>query len=88
MAAYSEKAKEQLSLFSAISIEVIPRSKNSKADALAKLASTRNADLLDTVSVEFLAEPSIHPQWGDNEANIRIIMDGSHRRIPENRQAS
>ena len=62
MAAYLEKAKEQLSSFSAASIEVIPRSKNSNADALAKLASTRDADLLDAISVEYLAEPNIHQQ--------------------------
>ena len=54
MAAYLESAKEQLSLFSAASIEVITRSKNSNVDALAKLASTRDAELLDVVSVEYL----------------------------------
>ena len=32
------------------------------ADALAKLASTRNVELLDAVSVEFLVEPSIRQQ--------------------------
>ena len=64
MAAYLDKAKEQLSLFSATSIEVIPRSKNSNANTLVKLASTRVADLLDTISMEFLAKPSIHPQQG------------------------
>ena len=32
------------------------------ADALAKLASTRDAELLDAVSVEFLVEPSIKQQ--------------------------
>ena len=62
MATYLEKAKEQLSSFSAASIEVIPRSRNSNTDALAKLASTRDADLLDVVSVEFLVEPRIHLQ--------------------------
>ena len=62
MVAYLDKAKEQLSLFSAASIEVIPRSKNSNANALAKLAKTRDANLLDAIFVEFLAEPTIHPQ--------------------------
>ena len=57
-----DKEKEQLSLFFAASIEVIPQSRNSNADALAKMTSTRDANLLDAVSVEFLAEPSIHPQ--------------------------
>ena len=32
------------------------------ADTLAKLASTRDSELLDAVSVEFLTEPSIKPQ--------------------------
>ena len=62
MTTYLDKAKEQLSLFSNASIEVIPRSKNSNADTLVKLASTRDVDLLDLVSMEFLVEPSIHPQ--------------------------
>ena len=64
MAAYLNKAKEQLSSFFAASIKVIPRSINSSADALAKLALTRDADLLDAVFVEFLIKPSIHPQQG------------------------
>ena len=62
MVAYLEKAKEQLSLFFTASIKVIPRSKNSNTDTLVKLVSMRDADRLDAVSVEFLAEPSIHPQ--------------------------
>ena len=64
MIAYLDKAKEQLCLFSAAYIEVIPRSKNSNADALVKLASIRDTDLLDVVSVEFLAKPRIHSQQG------------------------
>ena len=61
MASYLDKAREQLSLFSPASIQVIPWNRNSNADALAKLASTRDVDMLDAVSMEFLAEPSIHP---------------------------
>ena len=61
MATYLDKAKEQLSSFSAACIEVIPQSQNSNTDALAKMASTRDADMLDAIFVEFLAEPSIHP---------------------------
>ena len=61
MIVYLDKAKKQLSLFSTPSIEVIPRSKNLNVDALAKLDSKRDADLLDTVSVESQAELSIHP---------------------------
>ena len=64
MVAYFDNAKEQLSLFSTVSIKVIPRSKNSNVGALAKLASTKDTDLLDAFSVEFLAELNIHPQQG------------------------
>ena len=64
MATYVENAKEQLNSFSAASIEVIPQSKNSNTNALAKMASMRDADLLDAVSMEYLAEPNIHPQLG------------------------
>ena len=64
MAAYLEKAKEQLSLFSATFIDVIPRRKNSNVDALAKLALTRDAHLLDVVYMEYLVKLDIHPQSG------------------------
>ena len=56
MAACLDKEKKQLSLFSVASIEVLPQSKNSNADVLPKLASTK-----DAVSMEFLVEPNIHP---------------------------
>ena len=62
MAAYLEKAQEQLTSFFVTSIAVILRSKNSNVHALAKLALTKDAYLLDAVSMEYLAEPSIHPQ--------------------------
>ena len=59
MAAYLEKTNELMRAFSTTSIEVITLSKNASADALAKLALTRDAKLLDAMSVDFLAEPSI-----------------------------
>ena len=52
---YLEKAKGLMKTFLIASIEVILQSKNANADALAKLASTRDWELLDAVSVEFLA---------------------------------
>ena len=54
-----EKAKELLGLISAVSVEVGSWSKKANTDTLTKLASTRDAKLLDAVSVKFLAEPSI-----------------------------
>ena len=59
MVAYLEKVKELMGSISAVTIEVVPRSKNSNADALAKLASTKDAKLLNVISVEFLSRPSI-----------------------------
>ena len=64
MVAYLAKAKELMGSISAISIEVVPQSKNVNGDALAKLATTKDIELLDVklldaVSVEFLFEPSI-----------------------------
>ena len=48
--------------FISASIKVILLSKNANTDALAKLALTRDAKLLDAVSVESLAESSIRQQ--------------------------
>ena len=55
MTAYLEKDKRLIGTFPTASIEVIPRSKNANAHALAKLALTKDTKLLDAVSVEFLA---------------------------------
>ena len=62
MASYLEKAKRLMKTFLIASIEVIPQSKNANFDALTKLASIRDSELLDAVSVRFLAKPSIKPQ--------------------------
>ena len=59
MAAYLEKAKELMGTFPIASIEVILLSKNANTNTLDNLASTKDMELLDAVSVEFLAEPSI-----------------------------
>ena len=57
MVAYLLKTKELMRSISTVSLEVVPRSKNSNLDALANLASTKDAELLNAVSMEFLAEP-------------------------------
>ena len=62
MVTYLEKAKELMGSILGISIEVVPRSKNTNADALAKLASMKDVELLDAVSMEFLAELSVKQQ--------------------------
>ena len=59
MAAYLHKAKELLGSFSSYTIRQILRSQNAEFNALARLASTNDADQLKVVPVEFLATPSI-----------------------------
>ena len=59
MVAYLVKAKKLMRSILALTIEVMLRSKNENADALAKLASTKDAELLNAVSVEFLTKPNI-----------------------------
>ena len=59
MAAYLKKAKELMGSISTGTIEVVPRSKYANTDALAKLASTKDAQLLNAVFVEFFVEHNI-----------------------------
>ncbi|XP_062075487.1 uncharacterized protein LOC133779553 [Humulus lupulus] len=59
MATYLERVRSYLEQLVEYSIEQIPREKNTHADALAKLASTRDGDTLESVPVEYLPRPSI-----------------------------
>ena len=59
MAAYLQKAKELLGSFNSYTIRQIPRSQNVEADAPTRLASTKDADQLKVVPVEFLDTPTI-----------------------------
>ena len=59
MAAYLQKAKELLGSFSSYTISQIPKSQNSEADALTRLALMKDVDQLKIVSVETLDSLSI-----------------------------
>ncbi|GJU36582.1 reverse transcriptase domain-containing protein [Tanacetum coccineum] len=59
MVKYLEKTKSLISGFANFSISQVPRSKNKKADALSKIASTSFAHLSKQVLVEILKEKSI-----------------------------
>ena len=59
MAAYLHKAKKLLESFSSYTVSQILRSQNAEADALAQLASARDADQLKFIPVETLSSPSI-----------------------------
>ena len=62
MVTYLEKAMDLMKAIHTVSIKIVSRSKNMNTDALAKLASIKDAELLEVVLVKFLAEPSIK-QW-------------------------
>ena len=59
MAAYLERVRDYFEQLVEYSIEKIPRERNTHADALAKLASTKDGDILESVPVEYLPRPSI-----------------------------
>ena len=59
MMAYLSKVKDSLAQFDRYSIQQVPREKNSNADALAKLASTKETESLSIIPVEHLSDPSI-----------------------------
>ena len=59
LAAYLAKVRGYLDQFKKYTIEQIPREQNTNADALAKLASTRDKDTLESILVKYLSKPSI-----------------------------
>ena len=59
MVAYLNKTKDLLAQFDKYTLQQVPRDQNSNADALAKLASAKDADTLNIVLVEWLSMPSI-----------------------------
>ena len=59
MILYLKKVRELLKKFIRVQVRHVPRTENSQADALAKLATTSQEDLDRRVPVEHLVEPSI-----------------------------
>ena len=60
MILYLKKVRELLRKFVLVQVRHIPRADNSRADALAKLATTSQEDLNKQTPVEHLVEPSIN----------------------------
>ncbi|GKA72185.1 reverse transcriptase domain-containing protein [Tanacetum coccineum] len=69
MIKYLEKVKALTSTFRAFLIKQVPRSKNKKADALSKMASTSFAHLSKQVLVEELKEKSV------NEREVLTVVE-------------
>ena len=87
MILYLQKVRELLKNFVLVQVKHVPRAENSRADVLAKLATTLQEDLSGSTHVEYLAEPSIdlcdvvvspvesEPSWMDPIWDY--IIDGS-----------
>ncbi|XP_024030058.1 uncharacterized protein LOC112094132 [Morus notabilis] len=91
MGAYLRKVKEELIKFKNYEILQIPRAKNANADALSKLASSKDSDALGVVPIEELERPTIEEvakalivQTGENWMTplIQYLMDAQ---LPNNR---
>ena len=74
MAAYQQKAKDLLSAFSSFKIQQVPRAQNTQVNALARLASTKDAELLEVIP-EFFNEPSIPSMDPQLTVNCVITTD-------------
>ena len=61
MILYLQKVRDLLKKFVLVQVKHVPRVENSRADALAKLATASQEDLGRSTPVEYLAEPSIDP---------------------------
>ena len=61
MILYLQKVRDLLRKFVLVQVKHVPRAENSRADALAKLATTSQEDLGRSTPVEYMAEPSIDP---------------------------
>ena len=59
MILYLQKVRDLLKIFVLVQVRHVPRAENSRADALAKLATALQEDLSRSTPVEYLAEPSI-----------------------------
>ena len=61
MILYLQKVRDLLKKFVLVQVKHVPRAENSRADALAKLATASQEDLGKSTPVEYMAEPSIDP---------------------------
>ena len=65
MVLYLKKVREILKKFVRVQVKHVPRTENSRADALAKLATASQEDLGKLISVEHLPEPSVSIDNGE-----------------------
>ena len=61
MVLYLQKVRDLLKKFVLVQVKHVPRTENSRADVLAKLATALQEDLGRSTPVEYVAKPSIDP---------------------------
>ena len=61
MVLYLQKVRNLLKKFALVQVKYVPRTENSRAEALAKLATALQEDIGESTPVEYLEEPSIDP---------------------------
>ena len=93
MILYLKKVRELLKKFVQVQVKHVPRSKNSRADALAKLATASQEDLGRLIPIKHLPEPSVsvdngevspvmsEPSWMDSIWDY--LVDGKFPRDPK-----
>ena len=59
MILYLKKVRDLMKKFVLVQVRHIPKAENSRADTLAKLATTSQEDLSRLMLIEYLVEPSI-----------------------------
>ena len=65
MILYLKKVRELLKKFIQVQVKHVPRAENSRADALAKLATASREDLGRLIPIEHLPEPSVNIDNGE-----------------------
>ena len=70
MILYLKKVRELLRKFIRVQVKHVPRTENSRADALAKLATASQEDLDRLIPVEHLPEPSVSLDNGE----VSLVM--------------
>ena len=70
MILYLKKVRELLKKFIQVQIKHVPRTENSRADALAKLATTSQEDLGKLIPIEHLSEPLVNIDNGE----VSLVM--------------
>ena len=70
MIVYLKKVRELLKKFTRVQVKHVPRAENSRADALAKLATASQEDMGRLIPVEHLPEPSVSIDDGE----VSLVM--------------